>query len=465
MLGRGHWQRALQWLNVPQDASGIAAFRVLFGALMVFSVVRFWAYGWIDELYIAPAWHFSYLGFGWVKPWPGVGMYVHYAVMGVAALAVMLGARTRFAAAVFFVMFTYAELIEKSSYLNHYYFVSLAALLLVFVPTDSAWSVNAWRRRKRGEDCEESVGRWAYLVLRSQVALVYFFAGFAKLNADWLFHAQPLRTWLLTYLELPVIGPFFGYAWVAFAMCWASAFYDLTIFAWLSHPKTRPWAYLVSIGFHVTVWLLFPIGVFSWVMLVSATLFFAPSWPRRLVEVLAMRNVGVAGVTHAKSVFRQPVRARIGGVGVALAVVYIVVQVLVPLRFTLYPGNVNWTEEGFRFSWRVMLIEKTGQVEYEVRDADGNQWHIYPRKEMTQLQYRMMSTQPDMIHEYALMIAERFAQEGRPGVRVYAHSWAALNGRPSQRMIDPEVDLAAERRSLGPARWIVGLEPRPSELR
>ncbi len=436
---------------MPQDAAGIAAFRILFGALMVFSVVRFWAYGWIDELYIAPTWHFSYYGFEWVKPWSGVGMYVHYGVMCVAALAVMLGWRTRFAAAVFFVAFTYAELIEKSSYLNHYYFVSLAALLLVFVPTDSVWSANAWLRRKRGDGYEESVGRWAYLVLRAQVALVYFFAGFAKLNGDWLFQAQPLRTWLLTYLELPVIGPLFGYAWVAFAMSWAGAFYDLTIFGWLSWSKTRPFAYLVSIGFHVTVWLLFPIGVFSWVMLVSATLFFAPGWPRRFVAYLGRSD-------RREGRLEQPVRSRINGLGVALVAGYLVVQVLVPLRFTLYPGNVNWTEEGFRFSWRVMLIEKTGQVEYEVHDADGNQWHVYPRKEMTPLQYRMMSTQPDMIHEYALMIAERFAGEGRDGVRVYAHSWAALNGRKSQRMVDETVDLAAERRGLGTAGWVLPLE-------
>ncbi len=454
---RGYWERALQWLNSPQDGAGIAAFRVLFGALMVFSVVRFWAYGWIDEMYISPAWHFSYLGFGWVKPWPGVGMYVHYAVMGVAALAVMLGWRTRYAAAVFFLAFTYAELIEKASYLNHYYFVSLAALLLVFVPTDSVWSVDGWLRHRRGEAFEEIVGRWAYVVLRSQVALVYFFAGFAKLNADWLFRAEPLRTWLLAYLELPVIGPVFGYAWVAFAMCWAGAFYDLTIVGWLSWSKTRPWAYAVSVGFHVTVWLLFPIGVFSWVMLVSATLFFAPDWPRRFVNLLGKRRVVGVGGVRAKSVFGQPVRSRIGGVGVVLVAGYLVVQVLVPLRFVLYPGNVNWTEEGFRFSWRVMLIEKTGQVEYEVRDGGGRVWRVYPRGEMTGLLYRMIKTQPDMNLENELRIAERFADEGYGSVRVYAHSWAALNGRASQRMVDPEVDLAAERRGLGAAKWIVGL--------
>ena len=40
-----------------------------------------------------------------------------------------------------------------------------------------------------------------------------------------------------------------------------------------------------------------------------------------------------------------------------LVVLFLGIQFLLPLRHLLYPGNVNWTEEGFRFAWRVMLVE------------------------------------------------------------------------------------------------------------
>jgi len=70
----------------------------------------------------------------------------------------------------------------------------------------------------------------------------------------------------------------------------------------------------------------------------------------------------------------------------------------------------------------------------------------------------MLSTQPDMIHEYGLHLAERFRSPTGASPRVYADAWAALNGRPSQRLIDPEFDLASEPRSLGPARYVVPLE-------
>src|ERR1043165_9430091 len=121
----GHLAQLLQTLNQPRDGAGLAAFRMLFGALLFFSVVRFWSYGWIEPLYVEPSFHFTYFGFGWVRPWPALGMYVHFAVRGVAALCLCLGLASRLSALALFVTFTYAELIEKASYLNHYYFVSL----------------------------------------------------------------------------------------------------------------------------------------------------------------------------------------------------------------------------------------------------------------------------------------------------------------------------------------------------
>ncbi|MCG8416319.1 MAG: HTTM domain-containing protein [Proteobacteria bacterium] len=443
--------RYYRWLNAPQDARGLAAFRILFGALMIFAVVRFWTNGWIHELYIAPSTHFTYLGFEWVRPWPAWGMYGHFGVMGAAALGLMIGAWTRISAAVFFLTFTYAELIEKAAYLNHYYLVSLLALLLIFVPAGATWSVDAWRRNPPSS---VTVARWAYVLLRSQIAIVYLFAGLAKLNSDWLVRAEPLQTWLRSYGDLPLVGHVLGEPWVAYAMSWGGALFDLTIVGWLLLPRTRLVAYASSVFFHGTIWLLFPVGVFSWVMLISATLFFSPSWPRHL------KRPGPSVATPDDGAPRHHAVAR---PLVYIGVAYLVVQLLIPLRFTLYPGNVNWTEEGFRFSWRVMLIEKTGLVEYEVRTGNGQRQVVYPRSELTPLQYQMMSNQPDMIHEYALQLARRFERDGRGTVRVHAHAWVALNGRPSQRIVRPDIDLAAEPRTLRASDWIVPLGL-PAEL-
>lgn len=451
-------------LNTPRDAAGLAAFRILFGALMVGAVVRFVAKGWVEELYLAPQFHFTYLGFEWVRPWPPLpwlstsGMYLHFGVMGLAALGLLLGAWTRASALLFFLSFTYAELIDKTVYLNHYYFVSLLALLLAFVPAGATWSVDAWRR---GAPAPVTVPAWSYALLRAQVGLVYVFAGLAKCNADWLLRAEPLRTWLQAYTDLPIVGAFIGQTWVAYAMSWAGALYDLFVVAFFLSPRTRRFAYTAAVAFHLAIWCLFPIGIFSWVMLASTTLFFDPSWPRRLgAGRLAAPSQPASPTAPAapSPSFRLGFGFGFGALGATVAALYLGLQVLIPLRFVLYPGNVNWTEEGFRFAWRVMLVEKSGQVEFEVVTHNPpRRWVVYPRSELTPLQYKMMSTQPDMIHEYALHLAERYRRQGYPDVEVRAQAWAALNGRPSQRLIDPTIDLAREPRSLRPKSWIVPL--------
>ncbi|HWO09055.1 MAG TPA: HTTM domain-containing protein, partial [Polyangiaceae bacterium] len=195
LAGEGRWAGWLARLNSPRDGAGLGLYRALLGALLLFSVARFWSYGWIEQLYVEPTFHFTYFGFGWVKPWPGAWMYAHFAVMGAAALCLCLGFQSRLSALLFGLTFTYAELIEKASYLNHYYFVSLVTLLLATMPCGACFSVDAALRRRRGVPAPVARA-WCYALLRAQLASVYFFAGLAKLNPDWLYSAQPLRTWL-----------------------------------------------------------------------------------------------------------------------------------------------------------------------------------------------------------------------------------------------------------------------------
>src|SRR5579872_4861139 len=132
----------LALVTAPVDVASLAAFRILFGSLMAFGMIRFMARGWIGELYLTPAWAFPYPGFSWVRPWPGVWMYAHFILLAIFAAGVAAGFFYRVCAILFFVGFTYVELIDQTLYLNHYYLVTLISALMIFLPANRAWSLD-----------------------------------------------------------------------------------------------------------------------------------------------------------------------------------------------------------------------------------------------------------------------------------------------------------------------------------
>ena len=127
----------------PVDISSLVFFRVAFGLVMMWEIKRYFANGWISRYWIQPALNFPYDLFEWVRPWPGPGMYVHFASMGILALFITIGFLYRLSAALFFVAFAYTFLLEQARYLNHLYLVTLIGFLMIFVPAHGAYSVDA----------------------------------------------------------------------------------------------------------------------------------------------------------------------------------------------------------------------------------------------------------------------------------------------------------------------------------
>ncbi|WP_437293803.1 HTTM domain-containing protein [Sorangium sp. So ce426] len=464
------WSRAAAGLHRalfrPIDIAWLAAFRALFGLTMCVSMARFIAYGWIDEFFVKPGFHFKYWGLAWVEPLSPAGMHALFWALAALALALALGFMFRVAAPLFVVGFTYLQLIDVTTYLNHYYLASLLGLLLAASPAHRAWSIDALLSRRS----ERSVSAaWLYL-LRFQVGVVYTFAGLAKAHADWLLHAQPLRIWLGSRTDMPVLGPLFTHPWAAPLMSWAGFLFDTSIVWLLLCRRLRPFAYAAVILFHVVTRALFPIGMFPVIMVLSALVFFPPEWPRRLLSRLRARALpahGGAGAPRAPQAPQPttdepalppaaPPSRSLRALGLALGAAYCAVQLAMPLRFLAYGGNVRWHEQGMRFSWRVMVREKNGSVTFIVRSRrTGRTWHVSPREYLTRLQEREMAGQPDLILQLSRHIREDFERRGRGPVEVRADALVSLNGRRIARLIDPGVDLAVVSDGLGPAPYIL----------
>ena len=431
--------------SAPVDIASLAAFRMLFGLVMAASVARFMAKGWVDAFFVEPSAHFPYPGLAFVRPWPSALMHAHFACLFVLALGIAFGCCYRLCALGFLLGFTYVELIDQSLYLNHYYLVSLLAALLAVLPAGCAFSLDAWRRPERAVS---TIPAWALTALRFQVGVVYVFAGVAKLNRDWLLEAQPLRIWLSARGDVPLVGPWLATREVALFASWFGAAFDLGIVWLLLVRRTRSLAVLLVLVFHAATGLLFPIGIFPWLMSVAATVLLSPSWPRQALERLRSFWPASSRTGLAPDLWRAP-----AWLAPALAF-HCLMQALLPLRQHFAAMKSAWTLDGFNFAWNVMVAEKAGAVSFRATErGSGETERVEPELVLLPFQVHAMAQDPELVRAGALLVAERLRRQGRD-VAVYADAVASLNGRPARLLVDPAVDLT---RPL-PATWILPLE-------
>ncbi|MFZ0014405.1 MAG: HTTM domain-containing protein [Acidimicrobiia bacterium] len=411
------------------SGASTAMFRIGFGLVGLILTVRFFAHGWIDPLFIAPEFHFKYPGFAWVEPLPGIGMYLVFGALALCSVSIALGLWHRVGAAGFAVGLAYVELIERTNFLNHYYWMILTAVVMAFLPMSRTWSLDVWRGR--ADDTGGRVPMWVVWLLRFQVGMVYFFAGVAKINPDWLVRAEPLSTWLPARAELWLVGPLLALPATPFALAWAGALFDVTVVGWLLIQRTRLVAYAALVAFHLSTWLLFPsIGVFPLVMGLGALVFFEPDWPRALSRRVVLAQGG---------------GGRLRPLWVGVATVYVLAMLLIPVRHLAIPGDVRWTGEGYQGAWQVMLTDKTGTVDFLVT-KDGSTWIVPPPAYLTDRQMAVMATDPALIAQTARLIAAEH------GGSVSARALVAVNGRRSVRFTDESVDIGQ-----GPpatAQWV-----------
>lgn len=434
----------------------------MFGWLMLLDVFRYIRFGWVDKYFIDPAFHFTYYGFHWLTPWPAVGMYAHFAALGLCATGVALGYRSRLCAALFTVGFSYVFLLEKSHYLNHFYVIMILGALSAVVPSHHTWSLDAHQGRV---EAREWVPRWALLLLRTQLILIYVFAGIAKLNPDWL-AGEPMRMWLSKRADIPLIGGLVATEPSYYAASYFGIFVDLILPFFLLVRKTRVAAMIALACFHLANALLFSIGIFPWLMLGCNLLFLSPSWPRMLpARIRSFLPLPETATVEFFQALKLPLRAPLSRLRLGLLGAYLALQVLIPLRHHLYPGDVAWTEEGHRFSWRMKLRDKQGHASFLVEQPfDKTSLRVEPREELKDFQVHKLICEPDMLLVYAQHLAKKHQKPGHPAPRVRVDTSCSLNGQVHGPLIDPQIDLGRQEDTLLPVSWILPRPPRVPKM-
>ena len=438
----------LKYLFTEVDNSGLIVVRIVFGFLIVMESAGAIATGWVKETFVDPEFTFSFMAFQWLQPLPGYGMYFYYAIMAVFGLGVMLGWYYRIAICGFSVMWTITYVMQKSHYNNHYYLLVLLCFLMILVPAHRYHSIDV---KRKPELKKLTCPRWCSSIFVLLLWIVFTYASIAKMYPDWI-DGSIISMWFNAKSRLPVIGPLLKQPWMVPLVAYGGILYDLLIIPMLLWKKTRILAVVISLFFHGFNSAVFHIGIFPYLMIGMMVLFFPPEKVRKVF--FKKKPPVEPQVQQAVAIPKN------FGVWASVMVLYFALQILLPLRHHLYEGNVLWTEEGHRMSWRMMLRSKSGNIHFEVKDPVSQESRkIQPLEFVSSNQARKMATRPDMIWQAVQYLKEQNKNDGLYP-EIYVHAMVSLNGRQMQKFIDSSVNLAEiPWEPFKHADWILPFDP------
>lgn len=430
----------------PVDNSPLIAFRVFFGAVLLCECAGAVATGWVTATFVDAPFTMSVIGFDWVPHVPSRWIYAWY--LGMAGLAglVMLGAATRWSLGLLTLTWGATHVMQICRYNNHHYLMLLVCALLLVCPADRRAAIDL---RRRPERRRWTCPRWCLLLFAVQMSIVYIYGGVAKLDADWL-AGRPLAIWFAAKADHPALGWFLTLDWVPRTVAWAGLIFDLAIVPLLVWRRTRVAAIVATAVFHTFNAVTFGVGMFPVLGFGFALFFVEPETVRRWI----FRRPTAPEPAEPPTL--SPARRRLVLAGLS---VFLLFQLLFPLRHWLWEGHPSWTEEGHRMAWRMMLRAKAGEARFEVVDSTtGERWDVDPADHLSPLQSGSVATLPAAAWQFVRYLDRRFAERGHVGVRIYVHARVSLNGRPHRPLIDSRVDLAKEPWPwFGHAHWIVPL--------
>jgi len=433
----------------PVSNTNLVLFRIMFGFLLACHCFSQILNGTVKSIFIEPPFSFNFIGFDFLQPLPGNGMYYYFTLMGIFGLFVMMGAWYRISMFLFALMWTAVYLMQKSNYNNHYYLMLLLCWIMLFLPAHHRLSVDSLRHKPI---LKTTCPRWVYGLMIAQLFIVYTYAGIGKLSMDWLSG----RFISIRFSKLAIhgtLGSIYGNHFFQTLITYSGLIFDLLIIPLMCFKKTRWSAFFVALIFHLFNSFTFRIGIFPYLSIAMLIFFFHSIRLPWINETkLSLDDENKVSPNHEKFIMYA-------------LLLYLAIQIWLPLRSHLFRGNVYWTEEGYRMSWRMMLRTKSGSVLFRVKDpASGKEWQIDPSKHFQPVHLMWLSGSPDIIWQYAQRIKKAYNRKGYPDVEVHAIGQVSMNRYQSQPLIDPNCNLAAE--SWQPflhSKWILPFNPKEKE--
>jgi hypothetical protein len=411
---------------LPTAAGPVSLFRIVFGICLIAHIV--WAYfpTVIHDNFIAPAFHFKFFLFSWVPVPPAPVLYGLLALALAAAAALAAGIFVRTAAATAGFCLTWFLLMDSSQFQNHYYFICLLCFLFALIPA-------------------QSEARWILHLFRFQFAVVYIFGGIAKLNPDWL-AGKPMPLALAGLAEEPTFPAILATQGFALFLSWTGLVFDLLIVPALLWRRSRAAAMIALAVFHLTNLSFWGLGAFPWLMLAGTLVLFCPE------ETAGMlRRTPLALLSAGQATSPAPGRLTTGWI-----TLWVMFQLLMPLRQHLYDGPTRWHQQGDYFSWTMKLNQYSHFTEIEYLNPATDQFEKVSFTDILTYDQRQTLHDPDHLLQLVHYIAGYpWDQTGRSVTAMRARTFLALNGEEFAPLIKQDANLLASERRFGPHDWVL----------
>lgn len=405
------------------DNSPLVVFRIFFGFLIACESFGAIITGWVKKVLIDPQFTFSFIGLEWLQPLPNNLMYVYFIIMGLVGICIMLGFKYTYAIITFTFLWAGVYFMQKSSYNNHYYLLLLISFCMIFLPANKYKSLDV----KLGFiERKLTMPNWVSLLFITQIILVYFYASIAKLYPDWL-DGTFTNNLLQDTKSTPFFLELFSQKWFYLFIAYAGILFDLLVVPMLLFKRTRTFALICSILFHIFNSITLHIGIFPFFALTFILFFYEPETIRNLFfknkPVSINESLDFSSLKTLKY----------------LIIPFLMIQLILPLRHHFIEGDVFWTEEGHRLSWRMMLRERSGYIVIKIRDNKTKESFIYDyHKNLSSKQARQLATKPDFIWQYCQKIKEEFKDKD---ISIFIDCKNSINRKPLKTLIDPNVDF------------------------
>lgn len=407
------------------DNSPLIVFRIFFGLLIALEAWGAIATGWVRRTLVEPQFTFNFIGFDFLQPLPGLGMYFYFGLMGLFGIFVMLGFKYRFSIIAYTLLWSCVYFMQKTSYNNHYYLLILLLIFMCIVPAHNNFSIDA---KKNPELKNISMPNWVVLFIIGQIWIVYTYASLAKLYPDWLDGTFP-ELLMKGRAHYWLIGDLLQEPWVHMSICIFGILFDLLVVPLLLWKRTRKAMFIASIFFHLFNSIVFQIGIFPYMSLAFTVFFF----PKEYIHRKFLKSKAFYEDAEVKTPHLAPLLK-------TFFAIWFTVQLILPVRHHFIEGNVFWTEEGHKLSWRMMLRSKGGFASFKIKNLNTGKTEYVKLDEYLTTKQRRNLLKPDGIYQFTQRLKKEYAEKNIP-IEIYARVKVSLNGRKAAFFIDPKLDL------------------------